>query len=313
MKPDQLQKWLRLMRRAAMLWYFINNPYAVDNDPDFNYYYSSTIQRSLVRLESLPHRYGRYMMSLVLSIMLVNLPRRIKGNPPSESELKTSIERVENFLRLIERHNIICFLLNGNNSSFNQENIFREVNKYYVNKNHDNLTDKLESDMVSHFKWENAIRHIHQGENFYSWDGLQFILREYEEIISGKRVDKETNINFIYPTLEHATYRTFYEDINSLFKSNRDIYSYSLGNLFISNNHHAPRDFNEHQSRINSALKKDFKIYESELELLRYSEWTREEIIDRGTKILEAILYKWSIPLPDNKDKFYIKFFGKDN
>lgn len=313
MKPDRLQTWLRQMRRSVKLWYFINNPYKVEDDIDFDFHYTPKIQRSLLRLESLPRRYGRYMINLVLAILLKELPRK-KPNEGLTDEGKKALSKVEELLWLIERHNIMCFLLNGNNSSFNQENIFREISKYYYNDDYESLKNKLSDDLVDHFDWRNVVRNIHQNNNFHSWVGLQFVMREYEEIISGERIVRESsNINFIYPTSEFPTVRTFYQDINKVFKSNRDVFSYSLGNLFISNNTHSARIFEEHQDRIQNAFDKGFKLYKSEIELLEYHEWTRDEITKRGEKIFNAILGKWLIPMPEEPDRFYKSFFGIDN
>ena len=97
MNLEILPKWLKCMRQSVVLWYFINNPYEVENDPEFKYYYTPKIQRSLLRLNSFPFGYGRYMLNLVLAILVRLLPKCEDGLELTE-EQQNNVEIIEKFL-----------------------------------------------------------------------------------------------------------------------------------------------------------------------------------------------------------------------
>lgn len=309
MKPDTLPKWLKTMKRAVRLWYFINNPYEVDGDTDFNYLYTDKIQRSLYRLNSFPYGYGKYMQNLILALLIKDLPE--ENVDIDHIENSKELVRIERILWMIERHNILCFLLNGNKTNFNQESTFRDVNKYFKEKimsNGFNIQDTILEKRITQFNWDNVKRNILQGKNFYSWDGIHFILREYEEIISGERVVKDVALNFIYPEDIHKLTRGFFPAFKRIHATNKNKYTYSLGNIYISNNYHVNKDFESIQNRIATAIRKDTLIYHSEKELLDMEEWTPEKVIHRGTHILNTVLDFWDIPHP--RQDFYQSFLG---
>ena len=311
MNPYELGRWTRAMKRAVRLWYFINNPYAVDDDPDFDYIYTKKIQRSLLRLNSFPYGYGSYMLNLVLAVLSKKLPQKNDDGILTEQE-EINLTRVEKILWTMERHNIMCFLLNGNKTNYNQETTFRDINRYFRTEGTAygiSLSELLKESRTSQFSWNNVSRNILQNQNFYSWDGIQFILREYEEIISDKRVDSDISLNLLYPNEEYHSVRIFYQDINSLTINNRVKYTYSLGNIFISSNKQNPKSFQEHKDRIKASLNRDSIVYDSEIELLSMDHWTKETVIIRGKKILNAILDKWEIPHP-TKENLYDSLFG---
>ena len=310
MKPDELRRWLNCMKEAVVLWYFINNPYEVETDSEFNYHFTPAIQRSLLRLNSFPFGYGRYMLNLVLAVLVRLLPKKdieVEMTAEEQQNLKT----IEEFLWAAERHNIMCFLFNGNKTNFNQEATFRDINKYFktgnANESGESLVKQLLNGRVSHFSWDGVKRNLAMGNYFYNWDGIHFILREYEEHISEKRIEREISINRIYPEDEVGN-RIFYQDINNLRSDRRRKYSYALGNLFMSNNSHAARDFASHKTRIQNAIDRDNTIYDSEKELLLYSQWKKEDIEQRSHKILNVFVDKWKLPNPEST--FWTEYFS---
>ncbi|MEJ5102520.1 DUF262 domain-containing protein [Chryseobacterium sp. MYb328] len=300
MNPIELRKWLNCMKESVILWYFIHNPHEVDNDPDFKYHYTSNIQRSLLRLTSFPFGYGRYILNLILAILVRLLPQKSDGI--TSEEQKQNLSTIERFLWAAERHNIMCFLLHGNKTNYNQEATFRDINKYFRTGNAAesgiSLKDQLLKNRVSHFTWKEVNRNLSLGNYFYTWDGIHFILREYEEDLSGHMVEREISVNRIYPE-EEMKVRTSYKDINRLGVVKKRKYSYALGNIFMSNNNQTLRDFNAHKIRINNAINNNNIIYESEKELLNYHSWETTDIDERSQKILEFLINKWQLPQPE--------------
>lgn len=298
MQPDTIRQWLTAKRQAVVLWYFINNPYDVETDSEFKFHYTSKIQRSLLRLNSFPFGYGRYTLNLILAVLVKLLPPSVDGQTISK-EGEENLESIEKFLWAVERHNIMCFLFYGNKTNFNQESIFREINRFYKSGSVNDiqtLTSIILNEKVSHFKWDIVLRNITMGQDFYNWDGIFFILREYEESLSGNIVRREFSTSLIFPDDQNIATRVFYRDISRLGRERKRKYSYALGNVFMSNNSQEAKAFTDHKTRIQNAIDREFILYESEIELLNYSSWKATDIIDRTDKILNFMVEKWDLP-----------------
>ncbi|OCK51061.1 DUF262 domain-containing protein [Chryseobacterium arthrosphaerae] len=309
MKPSETQSWLKNMRRAIVLWYFINNPYEVEKDPEFKYYYTPAIQRSLLRLNSFPFGYGRYMLNLVLAVLVRLLPKCQDGLALTPQQ-ELDVENIEKFLWAAERHNIMCFLFHGNKTNFNQEATFRDVNCFFktgraANSNA-SLTELLLNSRVSHFSWDLVNRNLADGLYFYNWDGIHFVLKEYEEHISGDIIQKEISVNKIYPESSPSV-RILYPEINRFGVNKKRKYSYALGNLFMSNNNHGDRDFASHKTRIETAIGRNNLIYESEKQLLDIKSWNTQDIESRSRNILNVFVEKWNLPNPG--ENFWKDYF----
>ncbi len=307
MMPDTLRKWLTCMRHSVVLWYFINNPYEVDSDTDFNYHYTPKIQRSLLRLHSFPYGYGRYMLNLILAVLVKLLPPKVEGQELSPEE-RENLRSIEDLLWAAERHNIMCFLFYGNKTNFNQEVIFREINKFFNAGNAGSipaLISTIVNVRVGHFNWDTVLRNITMGQDFANWDGIHFLLKEYDEHLSGEPVHREVAVNLIFPDDQNPSTRAFYSDINRWGQAKKRKYTYALGNLFMSNNTHYPRSFEEHKTRIQNAIDRGHTVYESEKELRNYPSWKTDHVIERTHKIIDFVVDKWSLPDPAETFKNY--------
>jgi len=217
------------------------------------------------------------------------------------------LEWIEKLLWYIERHNIICFLFYGNNTRFNREHIFRFSSLFYNKKRSiEHLILELNRGWTKHFSWNAVVKNIRNTVEFWhGWDGINFILREYEESLSGRIVpNNEANVRFIYPT-ENDTHRRSYQQINKSQLRNRNVYTYSLGNLLITKGNTTSKDFKSIKDDIRKSTRSI--IYQSEQEILEYSDWTTDTITERGKKILNAILEKWKIEKP--KEREYDELF----
>lgn len=287
--------WLQKMRQCVKLWFFINNPYDIENDTEFNYQYTPEIQRSLYRISHFPNKLGSYMQVLILAILRVNLPLTDKEYD------EQNIKNIENALKLIEKHNIMHFLLNGNRTNYNRENIYRlaattnrnsislGTNSFYLYRDSNNYEK-------GDFSWDKVVSNIRNpSEKWNEWVGKNFLLEEYEEALSGKRVTKKPNIKPIYSL--DISYELFY-DINAVLKENRTYYMYSIGNLLITTGDNKARDFESLKEDISKTRR---ELFYSEKEIIDYPSWTKETIKERGRKILDFMLEKWEIPKPSEK------------
>ena len=115
-------------------------------------------------------------------------------------------------------------------------------------------------------------------------------------------------LNLIYPEDIHKATRGLFPAFKKIHATNKNKYTYSLGNIYISNNYHVSKGFDLFQNRIATAIKKDLLIYDSEKELLNEEDWTPEKVVQRGKYILTTVLDNWDIPHP--RQEFYHSFLG---
>ena len=294
---NELVSWLSSMRKAVVLWYFINNPYAVNDDEEFLFVVTEKMQKSIQRLNNFPRGYGKYMLNLILAILMRDLP--YKDDALTELELAAKINNIERLLFAIERHNIMCYLLQGNNSNLNLEDTYRDINNYYLrgrtNQN-SYLYETLMDTRVAHFKWREVSKHVQKGEGFKSWTGLEFFLKSLEEQNDTLSASGEPRVHLVYPSEDYYMERSAYKDLNSQQKLNRNKYTYSIGNMFLSYNKHEVNSFENIKNKLLQSMKNEYRLTSSELDLLCYEEWTKKTIEDRGRKMVLDFIDYWELP-----------------
>ncbi len=292
-----LTQWLDAMQKAVVLWYFINHPYWVDKDSEFNFVYSVKMQDSLSRLNNFPKGYGKFMLFLVLAIFMRDLPS--KDHDLSALELQQTLERLEKLLWAMERHNIMCYLLQGNNSNLNLEDSFRDINFYYKRArahNNEYLLDMLLYQRVSHFRYRDVIKHIQKGSRFNSWAGLEYFLKALEAQKGGFMGNAEPKVALIYPKEEYFEQRATYKDLNSMQKANRDRYCFSIGNMFLTYHKHSPSSFTDLQQNIKKTINNNQRVSKMEIELLDYTQWDKQSIEQRARQMVLDFIDLWELP-----------------
>jgi hypothetical protein len=149
-----------------------------------------------------------------------------------------------------------------------------------------------------------------KNEGYYSWGGLRYFLYEYELHLQEKannnqkvswtdfnKRKKEDTIEHIYPqTPKDNCWKEAFKDNN---KKQRKYLLHSLGNLLLlahSKNSELQNkcfDFKRKHKNTNGNLVGYFNGSYSEIEVSSYSQWTAEEIIERGIKMLEFMEDRW--------------------
>ncbi|WPC10585.1 hypothetical protein LEQ04_07495 [Riemerella anatipestifer] len=299
LERNELYHWLNEMSKSVKLWFFINNPYFFDDkDEKFEYLYNRRIQVLLDKILSFPLGYGRYMLNLILAILIKYLPE-VENNLP-EDQIKDNLLSIENLLKAIERHNVVCFLLQGNKTNFRQEDTFRDINYFYrYGKSFTGLEllKVLSENRVEHFNWDSFRANIHKKTNrFFGWKGVNYIMREWECTLSNSEKIENYSLNYIYPESDNEYIRKSYIQINSQIKNNRDKTTYSLGNLYLSRTVRTSYDFDTLKKRISNSLIKNEIIFNTEKEILDYEEWNIDSVKTRGTKILYFMINHWNLP-----------------
>ena len=159
---------------------------------------------------------------------------------------------------------------------------------------------------------------IHK-DGFYGWNGLKYILYEYDYSLQEssreehKKIDwKEFNkekTNYI--TIEHIYPQESNQDCwNKFFgrysKDEKFKLCNSLGNLLPlsqSKNSSLQNDcFDEKKHQVNREVGYFNGSY-SENEVAQYGNWTPEEILNRGLKILSFIERRWDIEFGNDEEK----------
>jgi len=149
------------------------------------------------------------------------------------------------------------------------------------------------------------------GRNFYSWGGLRYFLYEYERflVINEKQnfdIDwrifyqkrKEKTIEHILPqgdnTLEEEYWNMRFS--NEEWSQLKD----SIGNLCLTdwNQHYGNKGFDRKVGSIDSP--DDEKVYRNsrwlqESRLKRFTDWTKDEILQRRDELIKFALERWQI------------------
>lgn len=165
-------------------------------------------------------------------------------------------------------------------------------------------------------------RKFKQEKGFYDWNGLHYLLYEYEmkkvSEFGNRKIDwdlfikteKDTvSIEHIYPI--EASNEYWETRFNKFSKDQKSLMTGTLGNLLPlskSKNSSLQNDgFDDKKSP-----KKGRPGYKdgshSEIEVSNYNEWTSEQILDRGLRILEFMSQRWRIKFKSKDDKIQLLF-----
>lgn len=229
--------------------------------------------------------------------------------------------KIVEFLKACEKFNFLIIEIserysNVNNSSFyaltknyykgkiDLEEVKAEIEKYIYDEKEGLLDVKRFCNTIE----EKYIKE----QGFYSWKGLKYFLYEYELFLQEKAKSPKTLLPYeMYSaknsgdiTIEHI----FPQSSNDIpywkknFKTeDSSIYLNSLGNLLLLS-----REKNSSLSNKSFEEKKngDFSYItgsQSEIEVARYSDWTKETIVERGKKMLGFLQERWEVTLNEEQ------------
>ncbi len=164
-------------------------------------------------------------------------------------------------------------------------------------------------------KFSNYIKEQYEkNEGFYSWNGLRYFLFEYELYLQNKangnqkitwldfnKRKKEDTIEHIYPqTPKDECWISIFDKYS---KKERKILLNSLGNLVLlgqsKNSEFQNKSFDFKKKHTNKSGDEVgfFNGSYSEIEVSSFSDWTPEEIKNRGKKLLEFMIERWDIDI----------------
>ncbi len=233
------------------------------------------------------------------------------------------------FLDACERFNFLVFAISHRSSNTQNSNIYRMTREYYmgdtdivtITANIDFLTDgKDENYYRGWFDLERFKNHIKElflkndKDGFYSWNGLRYFLYEYELYLQNNantkvrwedfsKRSKEDTIEHIYP--QSATGEYWKERFGHLMPTEKRLYLNSLGNLLLlsrsKNSKLQNFDF-DRKKCLKNKDGKDIGYYNgsySEIEVSKQTEWTPEQIKERGLLMLQFMEDRWKFKFSD--------------
>ena len=280
---------LTSLSAAIKFWFFIHNPKTEIAEFD----YGVNIRLLLEKL--LRNGYGEFMKPLILAYFL-----RSKSH-----------NEIEELLIKIERHNFCVYLLSGKQADTNRPQFYRIINQYFRpqgNFAHFFVISMLNEKTNDHITYENVFNHIHRNRvnniKFYDWNGRKYCLWEWEENLRNGRNKlisdySRAEIDLIFPD---ENYRVRLDQTYSAVRKQRNSDSinklcYSLGNMTITQNARTPTTYNLLRQKLHNGSYTDREIASN------YSNWTDENILNRGLSILNFVEQRWGVYIGDDNQK----------
>ena len=238
----------------------------------------------------------------------------------ADKELLSLFKSAEKFVFLV-------FRLSQRPSNTKNSHFYRLANSFYFGKEDATIQSIVEDidwmsigenedDYYGWFdldKFYNYIKDQHEkGEGFYSWNGLRYFLFEYELSLQDNANGniklswsdfnarkKENTIEHIYPQTPKA--KCWTSVFNAYSKKERKILLNSLGNLVplaqSKNSELQNKCFDIKKKHKNSKGNEVgyFNGSYSEIEVSSYDNWTPQEILARGRKMLDFLEDRWGV------------------
>jgi hypothetical protein len=298
--PKEISDYVNSLKTLAQYWYY-----------SFFSYDSSFADDEKVWIDKLNRIGIGYFRPLVVAAL-------------ANEETTTSSERV-NLFKAIERFIFVLFRVGSFQSSYQSS--------VYYNKSRDVLSDNaslvsIASDLeatvddnmtgaITNFVVRTN-RRFDSGEGFYGWRDLRYFLYEYEYEKTVKNNLKKVDWNLFTRvekdkvTIEHILpqtptkwywrnmFRAFTADENEIKQL-----SASLGNLLPlsqSINSSLQNDsFPDKKNPSGGGRRGYINGSHSEIEVAQEADWTAQNILNRGKKLLEFMEVRWQIDIPEDK------------
>ena len=299
-----IKNYIDSLEKSAPVWFDIHNPSMSKMSDD--------IKEWVAKL----NRIGFNSFKPLLMAVLVK-----------ETDNKKVIELV----KAIENLVFVIFRLSRRSSNFGSNDFYRLANDYYKDNqtlddvikiivdftNEKRKTDEFKGYIEEHFRDKKL-------NGFYSWDGIKYFLYEYELYLMSKAKGsdskvswdefnnrkKEETVEHIYPQTPDDW--TDFDKYNGTDKEH--LLCHTLGNLLLLS-----RSKNSVlQNKPFEAKKKDIdsegngKGYYngsySEIEVAQEPQWTEQEILRRGIKMLEFMEKRWNVSFNNKESLLCLDF-----
>jgi len=321
LSPKEIEQYVNSLKSAAVHWYNTHNPLTASN----------LTQQERLWIDRL-NRIGIIYFRPLVTVAFLN-------------EEISSEKRVQLF-KEIERFIFITFRLSRAFSTYRNSEFYRAARKLRRNELNVediiktlrqrmnycfNSTDGSDLKYFDYTYFQKFIdRKFKSGGGFYNWNGLRYFLYEYEMdkvrergsqkidwklFVKGEK-DK-VSIEHIFP--QTPTKKCWTESFVGFKKAEIAFLQGSLGNLL-------PLSMSINSSLQNDCFqeKKKAKLNErneiirqgycdgshSEIEVANYENWSPENILNRGLKLLSFMEKRWNIKFESEKAKIELLFLS---
>jgi hypothetical protein len=185
-----------------------------------------------------------------------------------------------------------------------------------------------ENNRINESNFKNYLERLFKnGKGYYAWNGLRYLLYEYEMSLvrerGSKKIDWElfvknekdkVSIEHIFPQTPNLDE---WEPFKNLSEDDLKFFQGSLGNLVpLSQNINSSLQNDSFENKKKAKLDdKGHKIREgydngshSEIEVSKYNDWTPNTIEERGIKLLSFMEERWNFKFKDREVKKELLF-----
>lgn len=314
LRPVEIRDFVNSLRESAVHWFNTWNPTIADGLTKEERQWIDRINRAGMA----------YFRPLMMAVLKANI---------------TPQERIEVF-RAIERFIFIAFRMSGWRANYRSSEFYnaarafdrREFDgKEIVRRLNKRLFDTVDENgtFISTYFHSQLAKRFANGNGYYGWSGLKYLLYEYELSLLDKSRQKKVDwsdllktpkdkisIEHIYPQTESKAWKAPFKEIS---KKQREAYSGSLGNLLLlsmainSALQNESFDAKKH-AQFDTANRKVRNGYEdgshSEIEVAQNATWGPAEIRQRGLKLLRFMEERWNFRFADDEEREKLLFVG---
>lgn len=300
---DVIKNYISSLSDCVVAWYYIFNPKSSN--------LNSEIIEWLLKLQRMDNK---SMLPLVMAAIA-------KG------------ENEDNLLKLIksiERFDFLIFKVTDRKASTGNSHFYSLGHEYYYgNINITKLIHEID-DFINEDPYgfdikvfENTIDTLFEKQNgFYSWNGLNYFLYEYElsqQIKNAEDIkvswgfaNKIDSIEHIFP--QEPKSASWSKEFTNRKPKEKKYLTNSLGNLVlissIKNSELRNESFEYKRKHINKRGNEAgyFNGSYSEIEIAQYPEWSPMNIYKRGKGLLHYMERRWDIDIPDIDSLLHLEF-----
>ena len=302
-----IQDYITSMQDSAKIWFDMHNPILSP--------YNNEIKKWLIKLNNLEFKaFGPLTMAIL---------HRFNDYENSE---------ITNTLKAMERYIFLVFDISRRPSNVGDSNFYRFAKEFYsgetelqsVKREIKIWIDGDSKKWKGYYKLSRFFEFIKEkferkDGGFYGWNGLKYVLYEYDYFLQEEAEEERKKIDWVefnkiktnYITIEHIYPQTSNKKCwDKFFENYSEDQKYklchSIGNLVPlsqKKNSSLQNDCFDQKKHQTSGETGYFNGSYSENEVAQYGNWTPEEILNRGLKILSFIEHRWDIEFGSDEEK----------
>lgn len=290
LRPSDIARYVNSLKRSVETWYQLQNPEQSVYSPEEKQW----IQRF--------HRLGFDVIAPLLLVLFQNGQKKIRSQ----------------FLALLERNYFLSVFF-GTSLKSREDNYNYCAGRIRDAENLSTLLTELQAEYQNSIPFGKDALPIlsleFQSNGFYRWEGIRYFLFEYEMSLQKASKTERSKVDWKnfeeqatsdYITIEHIFPQKPTESCwNTAFAAYKDeerrILANSLGNLLAlsrSKNSSLSNACFEKKTDRNETVGYRYGSY-SENEVTANEDWTAQEILDRGLKMLRFLEKRWDFPIED--------------